>query len=90
MRSRLAYATLLEIEFVLALAVSYFMGSKAWIACIVSLILTLLLGIYTSLWSYTRQLLQTRTLPQPTPSPQRSMIAHCRRIVSKMLHGMVT
>ena len=50
MRSRLAYATLLEIEFVLALAVSYFMGSRAWIACIVSLILTLLLGIYTSLW----------------------------------------
>ena len=50
MRSRLAYATLLEIEFVLALAVSYFMGAGEWIACIVSLILTLLLGIYTSLW----------------------------------------
>ena len=49
-KSRLAYATFLEVEFVLALAVSYFMGAQEWLLSIISLILTLLLGICTSLW----------------------------------------
>ena len=48
--SRLVYAGLLELEFVLALCVTYFMGAERWTLCIISLVLTLLIGFATSLW----------------------------------------
>ena len=50
MRSlRLLYATLLEIEFVLALSTSYLLGAQKWALCFICLALTLLLGFVTSL-----------------------------------------
>ena len=63
MKSRLTYATLLEIEFILALATSYLMGAQKWALCFICLALTLLLGVGTTLmyWKLIDKANQTST-----------------------------
>ena len=51
--SRLVYAGLLELEFVLALCVTYFMGAERWTLCVICLALTLSLGVATTLMYWT-------------------------------------
>ena len=65
---RLLYATLLEIEFILALATSYFMGAQQWALFFISLALTLVLGLGTTLmyWRLIDQVNATSQSPDRT------------------------
>jgi len=47
-RSRLVYANLLNLEYILGLGVAYLLGSGQWVMFVVLLVLTLFLGIYTN------------------------------------------
>ena len=48
MQSRPVYATLLQIEYILALTTSYLLGAKLWVLFIICLALTLLIGFGTT------------------------------------------
>lgn len=51
MTNRLVYATLLQIEYVLALVAGVLVGGKHWLIAVIALVLTCVLGFGTT-WLY--------------------------------------